>query len=100
MTVLKYRSLTNGLFSKNDIYICQNKCICHFNYPNVRNAYFILAAINAMIREGIENTHTNTVYKKAKVAMAGKAKVYKILKMMCPVVKGRFSLGIRLVTSL
>ncbi len=65
-----------------------------------RNAYFILAAINAMIREGIENTHTNTVYKKAKVAMAGKAKVYKILKMMCPVVKGRFSLGIRLYTGL
>jgi hypothetical protein len=62
--------------------------------PESSERYFIFDAIKAISLDGTENTHTNTVYKKAKVAMAGKAKVYKILKMICPVVNGRFSLGI------
>jgi hypothetical protein len=38
-------------------------------------AYLILEAKNAIILEGIENSQTKAVYKKAKVAMAGKANV-------------------------
>jgi hypothetical protein len=34
-----------------------------------------LEAKKAIILEGIENNHTRTVYRNAKVAMAGKAKV-------------------------
>ncbi len=54
----------------------------------------ILDATKAINLDGIEKIHTKTVYKKAKPAMAGKANVYKILKMTPPVVKGRFCLGI------
>jgi hypothetical protein len=42
---------------------------------SINNLFYHLEAINAIILEGIENTHTRTVYKNAKVAMAGKAKV-------------------------
>jgi len=44
-------------------------------YCKLQNAYLILEAKNAIIIEGIENTHTRAVYKNAKVAMAGKANV-------------------------
>lgn len=46
--------------------------------------YLILEAKKAIILEGIEKIQTRTVYKKAKVAIAGNAKVYIILNMMCP----------------
>ena len=38
-------------------------------------SYLIFEAKKAIILEGIEKSQTNAVYKKAKVAMAGKAKV-------------------------
>jgi hypothetical protein len=44
-------------------------------YCKLATAYLILEAKKAIILEGIEKTHTRAVYKKAKVAMAGKAKV-------------------------
>jgi len=54
----------------------------------------ILEAKKAIILEGIENSQTKAVYKKAKVAMAGKASVYRTLKTMCPKVICRLLRGI------
>ena len=44
-------------------------------YCKLMTAYLIFEAKKAMILEGIENSQTKAVYKKAKVAMAGKANV-------------------------
>jgi len=42
---------------------------------SVENLCYNLEAKKAITLEGIENSQTRTVYKKAKVAMAGKANV-------------------------
>ena len=44
-------------------------------YCKLTTAYLIFEAKKAIILEGIENNQTKAVYKKAKVAMAGKANV-------------------------